>query len=121
MGAGISQLRNTKDQLRSLHSGLNGDRRLRCRSSDYGGRAGKYGGCHVTTALDYAPQRVDAERGVNRVVQGGVDCSYICYELSRFDRDRVGNLYDVFIAHLERGGEEIASGISEVKIVNYRD
>src|SRR5262249_51335046 len=95
--------------------------RLRCGGYiDYGGRSsGDYGG--VSRALDYVFQRVGIDGSRNRVVNCRVNCSHIVQEFAGLDGNRVRDINDVLISHLERGREEIAPGIAEIDIVDHRD
>ena len=58
---------------------------------------------------------------INRIVDCGVNCSDIVDELAGLDRNRIGYIDDVLIAHLECCCEELATGISEIDVVDYRD
>src|SRR5262245_8700692 len=71
--------------------------------------------------MDQVLQGVSIDGVINRVVERGSDCSHVSQEFGGLDGDRVRHVDDVLIAHLERGREELATGISEIDVVDYRD
>src|SRR5262249_39212446 len=66
-------------------------------------------------------QCVATDGGRNRVVDRGVKQSDIVYEFAGLRRNRVRDINDVLVAHLERGCEEITRGIAEINVVDDRD
>ena len=87
----------------------------------YGSSAGKYGSRDIASALEQILQGVGIDGVIDRVVECSVNCSDIRQELGGLDGDRISYIDDVLVAHLERGCEELAAGISEIDIVDYGD
>src|SRR5262249_39343940 len=87
----------------------------RSRASEHASRGGS------DRRFDYVPQCVTSDSRINRVERCSVNCSHISQELSGLGRNRVRDIDDVLVAHLERGCEEIARGIPEINVVDYGD
>ena len=91
-----------------------GWRRDDCRRS-----SGHEGTGHRSSAADDIPQAIGARDGRDGSLNSRVDGIEIRHELGGFDRERVRDIEDVLVAHLERAGQEIAGGIAQGDRINH--